>query len=123
MITAFALTFNVAAIAVYIAASGYLVVQFARKEEVNKLWLLAFACCALGLQLEKTTAQPFCFTISPIGSGGAGIYIEQQPTAVIRSVRPRLSQPYTAIYIGVQLADHRQHAGTSACIPKPSITQ
>ena len=49
MITAFALSFNVAAIAVYLAASGYLVVQFVHKEEVNKLWLLALACCALTL--------------------------------------------------------------------------
>ena len=49
MITAFSLTFNLAAIAIYLAASSYLAVQIARNENINKQWLLAFACGALAL--------------------------------------------------------------------------
>lgn len=49
MITAFSLTFNLAAIAIYIAASGYLTVQLLRKGDIDKRWLVAFACCALAL--------------------------------------------------------------------------
>lgn len=59
MNTAFTLTFTIAAIALYIAASGYLIAQLCRRETISKSWLQAFAGC--GLAFHAIAVQGIIF--------------------------------------------------------------
>ena len=47
MNTAITLSSNLAAMTLYIAASGYLITQLRHRENINQPWLLAFAVCGL----------------------------------------------------------------------------
>jgi len=67
------LSFNLAAMTLYLAASGYLLTQLWRRENINQQWLLAFAICgltfhAIGIQGIIFSPEGFQFGFFKVSS-------------------------------------------------------